>query len=67
MTYETEVTPVEGPFERQVRPLSPEAAELLNELVQRDPLLRKAFEQCCELKWNCQRGPFGCACGRRIR
>lgn len=54
-------------LDRGVRPLSPEATKLLDELVQRDPLLRLAFEQRCELKWNCQRGPFGCKCGRKIR
>lgn len=61
-------TPESVPLERRVRPpLSASAKELLETLIARDPLLRLAWNQRCGLKWDCERGPFGCKCGRKIR
>lgn len=56
-----------SPLERRVRPLSPEADRLMQELVQSDPRLRKWHEGLCEPKTECRRGPFGCDCGRKLR
>ena len=67
MKPEDETPAVAPPFERGVRPLSPKAAQLLQDLVQRDPLLRKAWDARCEPKTECRRGPFGCDCGRKLR
>jgi len=68
MTEQTKNAPTGyGPVERRVRPLSPEAAKLLQEIVQRDPLLRRAWDARCEPKTECRRGPFGCDCGRKLR
>lgn len=55
------------PLDGGVRRLSADAARLLEELVQGDPLLRKAWEARCNPKTECRRGPFGCDCERNLK
>lgn len=67
MSNETRPAAVGARIEPGVGPLAQRVESLLQELAEHDPLLKLAMDRRCELKQNCERGPFGCDCGRAIR
>ena len=58
---------VEGPLERRVRRLDEQVESILQECAEFDPMLRIALNRRCELGPACERGPFTCDCGRKLK